>query len=184
MASPRSGSRSRRSWSVPTCRSGNQATGAGGRRRPGALRGPRGGVLRQGIWHHVPRASAHPGGRARARGRPLLAAAMFGLAGLCFFAGVFPGLVMDALSPVVMALTGGARLPIQTTMPCSLWCSERSPQLLQWLARPPFHRVFRVRRRLRDPPLCLACRAARRPGTAAFRMPARSPSTAPAASRS
>jgi hydrogenase-4 component B len=44
-------------------------------------------------------------------------AAMFGLAGLCFLAGVFPGLVMDALSPVVMALTGGARLPVQTTMP-------------------------------------------------------------------
>ena len=44
-------------------------------------------------------------------------AAMFGLAGLCFLAGVFPGLVMDALSPVVVALTGGARLPVQTTMP-------------------------------------------------------------------
>ena len=44
-------------------------------------------------------------------------AAMFGLAGLCLLAGVFPGLVIDALSPVVMALTGGARLPVQTTMP-------------------------------------------------------------------
>ena len=44
-------------------------------------------------------------------------AAMFGLAGLCFLAGVFPGLVMDALSPVVVTLTGGARLPVQTTMP-------------------------------------------------------------------
>jgi hydrogenase-4 component B len=43
-------------------------------------------------------------------------AAMFGLAGLCFLAGVFPGLVMDALSPVVVALTGG-RLPFQTTLP-------------------------------------------------------------------
>jgi hydrogenase-4 component B len=44
-------------------------------------------------------------------------AAMFGLAGLCLFAGILPGLVIDALSPVVMALTGGARLPVQTTMP-------------------------------------------------------------------
>jgi hydrogenase-4 component B len=44
-------------------------------------------------------------------------AAMFGLAGLCLLAGVFPGLVIDALSSVVMALTGGARLPVQTTMP-------------------------------------------------------------------
>jgi formate hydrogenlyase subunit 3/multisubunit Na+/H+ antiporter MnhD subunit len=44
-------------------------------------------------------------------------AAMFGLAGLCLLAGVFPGLVIDALSPVVMTLTGGARLPVQTTMP-------------------------------------------------------------------
>src|SRR5690606_24462646 len=44
-------------------------------------------------------------------------AAMFGLAGLCVLAGVFPGLVVDALAPVVMALADGARLPVQTTMP-------------------------------------------------------------------
>jgi hydrogenase-4 component B len=43
-------------------------------------------------------------------------AAMFALAALCVFAGVFPGLIIDALAPVVMALTDGARLPVQTTI--------------------------------------------------------------------
>jgi NADH:ubiquinone oxidoreductase subunit 5 (subunit L)/multisubunit Na+/H+ antiporter MnhA subunit len=42
--------------------------------------------------------------------------AMFALAGLCVFAGVFPGLIIDGLAPVVMALTDGARLPVQTTI--------------------------------------------------------------------
>jgi NADH:ubiquinone oxidoreductase subunit 5 (subunit L)/multisubunit Na+/H+ antiporter MnhA subunit len=42
--------------------------------------------------------------------------AMFAFAGLCVFAGVFPGLIIDALAPVVMALTDGARLPPQTTI--------------------------------------------------------------------
>ena len=31
--------------------------------------------------------------------------AMFAFAGLCVFAGVFPGLIIDALAPVVTALT-------------------------------------------------------------------------------
>jgi NADH:ubiquinone oxidoreductase subunit 5 (subunit L)/multisubunit Na+/H+ antiporter MnhA subunit len=43
-------------------------------------------------------------------------AAMFGFAGLCVFAGVFPGLIIDALAPVVLMLTEGARLPVQTTI--------------------------------------------------------------------
>jgi hydrogenase-4 component B len=42
--------------------------------------------------------------------------AMFAFAGLCLFAGVFPGLIIDGLAPVVMALTDGARLPVQTTI--------------------------------------------------------------------
>jgi formate hydrogenlyase subunit 3/multisubunit Na+/H+ antiporter MnhD subunit len=42
--------------------------------------------------------------------------AMFAFAGLCVFAGVFPGLIIDGLAPVVMALTDGARLPVQTTI--------------------------------------------------------------------
>jgi formate hydrogenlyase subunit 3/multisubunit Na+/H+ antiporter MnhD subunit len=44
-------------------------------------------------------------------------AAMFAFAGLCVFAGVFPGLIIDALAPVVVMLTEGARMPVQTTMP-------------------------------------------------------------------
>jgi formate hydrogenlyase subunit 3/multisubunit Na+/H+ antiporter MnhD subunit len=44
-------------------------------------------------------------------------AAMFAFAGLCIFAGVFPGLIIDTLAPVVIALTEGARMPVQTTMP-------------------------------------------------------------------
>jgi len=42
--------------------------------------------------------------------------AMFAFAGLCVFAGVFPGVIIDGLAPVVMALTAGARLPVQTTI--------------------------------------------------------------------
>ena len=43
-------------------------------------------------------------------------AAMFVFAALCVLAGVFPGLVIDALAPVVMALADGARMPVQTTI--------------------------------------------------------------------
>ncbi len=43
-------------------------------------------------------------------------AAMFAFAGLCVFAGVFPGLIIDALAPVVTALADGARMPVQTTI--------------------------------------------------------------------
>jgi formate hydrogenlyase subunit 3/multisubunit Na+/H+ antiporter MnhD subunit len=41
---------------------------------------------------------------------------MFAFAGLCVFAGVLPGLIIDGLAPVVMALTAGARLPVQTNI--------------------------------------------------------------------
>jgi hydrogenase-4 component B len=40
-------------------------------------------------------------------------AAMSGFAALCVFAGVFPGLIVDALAPVVAILTD-ARMPVQT----------------------------------------------------------------------
>jgi hydrogenase-4 component B len=43
-------------------------------------------------------------------------AAMAGLAGLCVFAGIFPGLIVDALAPVVASLSG-ARMPGQTGLP-------------------------------------------------------------------
>src|ERR671918_933949 len=42
--------------------------------------------------------------------------AMFAFAGLCVFAGMFPGLIIDGLAPAVTALTDGARLPVQTTI--------------------------------------------------------------------
>jgi hypothetical protein len=41
---------------------------------------------------------------------------MLAFAGLCVFAGVFPGLVIDGLAPVVMALTG-THMPAQTGIP-------------------------------------------------------------------
>jgi formate hydrogenlyase subunit 3/multisubunit Na+/H+ antiporter MnhD subunit len=43
-------------------------------------------------------------------------AAMFGLAGLCLMGGVLPGVVIDALGPVVKGLVGG-QLTSQTTLP-------------------------------------------------------------------
>ena len=42
--------------------------------------------------------------------------AMFALTGLCVFAGVFPGLIIDGLAPAVMTLTG-AHMPAQSTIP-------------------------------------------------------------------
>ncbi|MEX2123588.1 MAG: hydrogenase 4 subunit B [Woeseia sp.] len=42
--------------------------------------------------------------------------AMFVLAGLCLFAGILPGIVIDALSPVTQALVGG-RMPVQADVP-------------------------------------------------------------------
>jgi formate hydrogenlyase subunit 3/multisubunit Na+/H+ antiporter MnhD subunit len=46
-------------------------------------------------------------------------AAMFALAGLCFAAGVLPGLFIDMLGPVVQGLVG-VRMPVQTFLP---WAS-------------------------------------------------------------
>jgi NADH:ubiquinone oxidoreductase subunit 5 (subunit L)/multisubunit Na+/H+ antiporter MnhA subunit len=43
-------------------------------------------------------------------------AAMFILAGLCLLAGILPGLVIDALSPVAIEMLGG-RMPIQANEP-------------------------------------------------------------------
>jgi hydrogenase-4 component B len=43
-------------------------------------------------------------------------AAMFGLAGLCCLAGLFPGPLLDLLAPVNEGLIG-ARMPVQSTMP-------------------------------------------------------------------
>jgi formate hydrogenlyase subunit 3/multisubunit Na+/H+ antiporter MnhD subunit len=43
-------------------------------------------------------------------------AAMFLLVGLCLFAGVFPGLVIDGLAPVALSLVG-ERMPVQADVP-------------------------------------------------------------------
>jgi formate hydrogenlyase subunit 3/multisubunit Na+/H+ antiporter MnhD subunit len=43
-------------------------------------------------------------------------ASMFVLAGLCVFAGLFPGLVIDLLAPINLALLGD-RMPVQASMP-------------------------------------------------------------------
>ena len=113
-------------------------------------------------------------------------AAMFAFAGLCVFAGVFPGLIIDALAPVVVMLTDGARMPVQShhvlahggaphrgaklvQRPAGACCSSRSRP-----GRPPGSSTASPRRRC----------GARRPGTAAFPTRARSPSTPPAASPS
>jgi hydrogenase-4 component B len=42
--------------------------------------------------------------------------AMFVYAALCLFAGILPGIVIDALAPVTLALVGG-RMPVQTSVP-------------------------------------------------------------------
>jgi len=52
--------------------------------------------------------------RARETDR-LSLGAMYGLAALCLLAGVLPGVVIDALSPVALALTG-ARMPVQADL--------------------------------------------------------------------
>jgi hydrogenase-4 component B len=46
-------------------------------------------------------------------------AAMYILAAICLFVGIFPGAVIDLLAPVVQSLIGG-RLPVQTFLP---WAS-------------------------------------------------------------
>jgi len=43
-------------------------------------------------------------------------AAMYLFAGLCLLVGLFPGLVIDALAPITVALVGG-RMPVQTAVP-------------------------------------------------------------------
>jgi formate hydrogenlyase subunit 3/multisubunit Na+/H+ antiporter MnhD subunit len=86
---------------------------------------------------------------------------MIALATLCILAGILPGLVVDALAPVVAELTGGNRLPVQVSMP---WLSlipiapERSSYngilVLTFIALSGFLAAFAIHR--------LASRAVRR----------------------
>ena len=118
-------------------------------------------------------------GRAHETDR-LSLAAMFALAALCLVAGILPGVFIDALAPVVQGLVGAphagadrrrlavdradrARAAAPTTA-CWCSCSSRSRRsLAAW------------RSTASRPTGC----AARRPGIAAFRIPARSPNTPP-----
>ena len=86
---------------------------------------------------------------------------MMALSALCILAGILPGLVVDALAPVVAELTGGHRLPVQLSMP---WLSlipiapERSSYngilILTFMAMSGFMAAFAIHR--------LASRAVRR----------------------
>jgi NADH:ubiquinone oxidoreductase subunit 5 (subunit L)/multisubunit Na+/H+ antiporter MnhA subunit len=86
---------------------------------------------------------------------------MIALVTLCILAGILPGLVVDALAPVVAELTGGNRLPVQASMP---WLSlvpiapERSSYngilVLTFIALSGFLAAFAIHR--------LASRAVRR----------------------
>ena len=78
---------------------------------------------------------------------------MIALATLCILAGILPGLVVDALAPVVAELSGGNRLPVQASMP---WLSlipispERSSYngilLLTFIAVSGFLAAFAIHR--------------------------------------
>ncbi len=113
-------------------------------------------------------------------------AAMFAFAGLCLLAGMLPGLVIDGLAPVVTALTGGAHAgadrpsPGSSIVPIGEGRSSYNG-LLVFLFIAVSASPHRLRRSIASP---RARCAARRPGTAAFPIRARSPSTPPAASPS
>ena len=89
-------------------------------------------------------------------------AAMFILAALCLLAGILPGLVIDALSPITIEILGG-RMPIQANEP---WLSivpiAESRSSYNGLLVMVFITISASLSRLRHPSLRLACAA---PGT-------------------
>ena len=114
---------------------GPEAHGAGGRGAAGARRGARRGLLRPALRHDLPRPAADTGCGRRARGRPLLARRDVCLRVLCLAAGILPGFVIDALSPLVAGLLGDAHArpvddPVAVDRP-----DRREPQLLQRSSR-------------------------------------------------
>ena len=75
---------------------------------------PCGRLLRQSLRGVLPGAPAHEPSRGRRRDLDRWSlAAMLTLAALCLFAGILPGLFIDALAPVVSELVG-ERMPVQT----------------------------------------------------------------------
>ena len=92
---------------------GAQDHGAGGRRHAGAVGRAGRGLLRQGVRHHLSRAAAQRRrGDRRRKSTAFRSPAMFALAALCLLAGILPGLVIDALSPIAIEILGG-RMPLQ-----------------------------------------------------------------------
>ena len=79
-------------------------------------------------------------------------ASMFVLAALCLFAGILPGLFIDALSPAVKGLTARKHaVPVRRRMALDR-ADCREPQFLQRPARLPVHGHLGLARCLRDSP--------------------------------
>ena len=165
---------------------GAEVPGAGGRRAARAVGGARRRLLRQGLRRHVPRPPAHAGAAERAQETDRFSlAAMFALAALCLVAGILPGLVIDALAPVVQGLVG-ARMPVQTGV---AWLSivpiAESRSSYNGLLVFVFIALSGIARGLRDPPPRLRPAAPRAGlGLRLSRCRARRRSTPPAASPS
>jgi hydrogenase-4 component B len=134
---------------------GAQDHGAGRRRHAGPVGGAGRRLLRQGLRHHLSRPAALAGAAEGARGRPLLARAMFALAALCLLAGILPGFVIDALP-------GHAKRWSATACRCRRpalaldRADRRKPQLLQRPAGVRLHRALGHACRPGHPPLRLA----------------------------
>ena len=136
-----------------------------------------GGLLRQGVRHHLPRPAAHARSpREAVETDRWSLAAMFVLAALCLLAGILPGYFIDALAPGdpgadrrAAAAPGAARLADDRA-------DRAEPQLLQRPAAVPLHRARGRPRRRSHPPLGVGCdRAAPPPWDCGF--PDASPAT-------
>ncbi len=100
-----------------TAAMGAEDHGARGRRAAGARRGPGRRLLRQGLRRQLSRTAAQQSRqKPRTKSTATSLAAMFILAALCLLAGILPGPVIDALSPITLEILGG-RMPIQANEP-------------------------------------------------------------------
>jgi len=136
---------------------GPQDHGSSGRRPAGAFGSPCRRLLRQGVRRDLSRAArARPWRPRRGRSTASRSPRCSPLPGSALFAGILPGLAIDGLSPVTLALIG-ERMPVQTDVP---WLSivpiaeSRSSYngLLVFL----FTAISALLAALRHPPLRLA----------------------------